>query len=88
MGPHTSRQYLDLDELAELQPTTVTITSPKSTWNFRTSHGPPACQTVDLSEAMITVYFACYANLLQITGEVVEVLYTKYSITTTELCEI
>jgi hypothetical protein len=46
------------------------------------------CQTVNLSEAMINVYFACYANLLQITGEVVEVLYTKHSITTTDLCEM
>ncbi|KAI7971777.1 hypothetical protein EIK77_000335 [Talaromyces pinophilus] len=74
-------------ELAGVQPATVTPASPKSTLTFHTSYGPPACQTV-LSEVMITVYFACYADLLQITGEVVEALYTKYSMTTTELCEM
>jgi hypothetical protein len=84
MDPHTCRRYLDADRLAEVQPAIITPASPKSTWSPRMSHNPLACENVDLSEAMTTVYFACYANLLQITGEVVQVLYANHSITTTE----
>jgi hypothetical protein len=40
IDPRTCRQYLNLDELAEVQLATVNLSSPKSMWTFRTSHGP------------------------------------------------
>jgi hypothetical protein len=82
VDPHTYTQS-KLDELAEVQP--ATLVSPESTRPLRTSNGPLACQVVSFSEASTTAYFACYANLLQITGEVVEELYMKPS---TELGEM
>jgi hypothetical protein len=91
IDPNTYKQYLQSDEQSQSQAATVAPISPENTRSsFTIKNDLSACLTDDIDEMKATVYFSCYANLLQITGEVREVLYTASFKTTTELakCEL
>jgi hypothetical protein len=79
IDPETYRENVNINEPPQVQPATISQNAPESTGPVLAQLNSPLCPTVGPPEIIATVYFACYANLLQITAEVVEVLYTPSS---------